>query len=294
MPRRALSATRAADVLNFLAAHPNQAFSYSQLAQRLQVNLASTHNLLLALVECGYLTRSASDRTFSLGPALVALGDAALRENAAVEEARVHARRIGRELGRETLVLVRAGSDVLCIARAGPAQEPGRTARVGQRIPLMAPLASVFVAWAPEDEIDRWLLRAGVPRREQRRQRDLLRRVRERGFSVALEVAGRRQIGELLDELAEQPHSQTLRSEMRDAIHELGHAHFQLDEKSAKAHEVSSLTAPIFDSRGRVELALTLQVFERDLPSREIDALGARLVRATRAIAKKASLVTRA
>ena len=81
---------------------------------------------------------------------------------------------------------------------------------------------------------------------------------------------------------------------MRDAIHELGHAHFQLDEKSAKAHEVSSLTAPIFDARGRVELALTLQVFERDLSSREIDALGARLARSTRAIAKKSAGATRA
>jgi len=294
MPRRALSATRAADVLNFLAAHPNQAFSYSQLAQRLSVNLASTHNLLLALVECGYLTRSASDRTFSLGPALVALGDAALRENAAVEEARVHARRIGRELGRETLVLVRAGSDVLCIARAGPAQAVGRTMRVGQRVPLMAPLSSVFVAWAEQSEIERWLLRGGTSRREQRGQLEILARVRERGFSVALEVAGRRQIGELLGELAEDPHSEALRGELRDVIRELGRARYQLGEDDAKSHEISTLTAPIFDRRGRVELALTLQVFERDLSSREIDALGARLVRATRAIAKKACLVTRA
>jgi DNA-binding IclR family transcriptional regulator len=284
--RRALSATRAADLLNFLAAHPGETFSYSRLAQQLQINLASTHSLLIALMECGYLTRSPSDRSFSLGPALVALGDAALRENHAVEQARVHMRRLSRELGRETLALVRAGSDALCIARAGPASAPGRTVRVGQRIPLMAPLASVFVAWAAEEEIERWLLRAGVPRREQRQQRELLGRVRERGFSVALEVAGRRQIGELLDELAEHPHSQTLRSELREVIYELGRARYQLDEKSARSHEISTLTAPVFDRQGRVELALTLQLFERGVSSREIDALGKRLLRATRAIAK--------
>ena len=274
------------DLLNFLAAHPGEAFTYSQLAQRLQINLASTHNLLIALVECGYLTRSPSDRSFSLGPALVALGDAALRENPAVEQARIHMRRLSRQLGRETLALVRAGSDALCIARAGPAQVPGRTLRVGQRIPLMAPLASVFVAWAPEDEIERWLLRGGVPRREQRRQREILRRVRERGFSVALEVAGRRQIGELLDELAENPHSETLRSELREVIGELGRARYQLDENSADSHEISTLTAPVFDRRGRVELALTLESFGRGVSSREIDSLGRRLLRATRAIAK--------
>jgi DNA-binding IclR family transcriptional regulator len=272
--------------LNFLAAHPGEAFSYSQLSQRLQVNLASTHNLLIALMECGYLTRNPSDRTFSLGPALVALGDAALRENPAVEQARMQMRRLSRELGRETLALVRAGSDVLCIARAGPAQPPGRTARVGQRIPLIAPLASVFVAWAPEDEILRWIVRGGTPRREQRRQLEILSRVRERGFSVALEVRGRRQIGELLGELAEDPRSETLRSEMREVIRELGRARYQLAEDGATSHEISTLTAPTFDQRGRVELALTLSVFERGLSSREIDSLGKRLLRATRAISR--------
>ena len=129
-------------------------------------------------------------------------------------------------------------------------------------------------------------MRGGTSRREQRRQLEILHRVRERGFSVALEVAGRRQIGELLGELAEDPHSDALRSELRDVIRELGRSRYQLGEDDAARHEISTLTAPVFDRRGRVELALTLQVFERGLRSREIDALGGRLVRATRAIAK--------
>ncbi len=37
MSRRALSATRAADLLSFLAAHPDRGFTYSELAKRLQV-----------------------------------------------------------------------------------------------------------------------------------------------------------------------------------------------------------------------------------------------------------------
>ena len=271
-------------MLNFLAAHPGESFAFSQLAQRLSINLASTHNLLIALVECGYLTRSPSDRTFALGPALVALGDAALRENPAVEQARVQMRRLSRELGRETLAFARAGSDVLCIARAGPAEATGRTMRVGQRVPLMAPLSSVFVAWAEPAEIERWLLRGGAPRREQRRQREILSRVRARGFSVALEVAARRQIGDLLGELAERPHSDALRDEMRDLIRELGRADYQLGDAREGASGISTLTAPVFERGGRVELALTLQVFEQGLSARRIDAMGQRLLRAARAI----------
>lgn len=285
MSRRALSATRAAELLNFLAAHPDEAFSYSQLSQRLAINLASTHNLLIALTECGYLTRSPRDRSFSLGPALVALGDAALRQNPMLDEAREQMRRLSRELGRETLAFVRAGPDALCVARSGPETGPGRTVRVGQRVPLMAPLASVFVAWAPDGEVEQWLAHGGTPRRERRRQREILARVRERGYSVALEVAGRRQLGELLAELADDPHSDALRSEMRAVIEELRVGGYQLDEDGAATHRISTLTAPVFERQGRVELALTLQVFERGVSARAIEALAAPLLRAARAIA---------
>jgi DNA-binding IclR family transcriptional regulator len=284
MSRRALSATRATEVLGLLAAQPDESFSYSQISQRLEINLASTHNLLLALTEAGYLVRSPVDRRFSLGPALVAIGDAALRGNPAVEEARMQMRQLSRELELETLAFVRAGTDALCVARAGPAPGPGRTARVGQRIPMMAPLSSVFLAWASEAEVEQWILRAGTPSGDEARAREILRRVRERGYSVALEVEGRRQLGELLGELADDPRSETLRREMRAVIKELGLGRYQLREEGAATHRISTITAPVFDARGRVALSLTLQVFERGLSSRTIEALGHRLLRATRAV----------
>ena len=284
MPRRALSATRAADVLNFLAAHPDETFSYSQIAQRLGINLASTHNLLIALTECGYLTRDPEDRRFALGPALVALGDAALRGHRAIEETRHAMRELSREQHAETLAFVRAGTDALCVARAGPSSGPGRTVQVGQRVPMMAPLSSVFFAWASEEEVGRWLLRGGAPRREQKRQREILRQVRERGYSVALEVEGRRALGDLLVALAENPRSESLPAEMRGVIQELGLGPYQLDEESGAPLRISTLTAPIFDARGQVDLSLTLQVFRDDLTPSGLQDLGRSLLDTTRAI----------
>ncbi len=286
MPRRALSATRAADVLNFLAAHPDESFSYSQIAQRLGINLASTHNLLIALNECGYLKRGPNDRRFSLGPALVAIGDAALRGHRAIEETRRAMRELSREQGTETLAFVRAGTDAFCVARAGPSAGPGRTVQVGQRIPMMAPLSSVFFAWAAEDEIERWLLRGGAPRREQKRQREILRQVRERGYSVALEVAGRRQLGDLLVALAENPRSESLPREMREIIHELGLGPYQLAEESRAPLRISTLTAPIFDAHGQVDLSLTLQVFRDDLTPSGLRTLGQSLLATVDSIAR--------
>ena len=210
MSRPALSAARATDLFNYLAAHPGQAFTYSQLALRLQINLASTHNLLTALTERGYLTRHARTRAYELGPVLLAIGAAALERNPVIDAARGRMKTLSRTLGLETRAFVQAGSDTLCVARAGPVS-PGGTARVGQRLPLIAPLASVFVAWSTEPDVSQWIRRGGFEARERQQLLDILDVVRGRGYSVALEVEGRRHIVDLLAELGDAPHSSSLR-----------------------------------------------------------------------------------
>lgn len=286
MARRALSASRSADLLNFLAAHPDETFGYTQLSQRLGINLASMHSLLTALTECGYLARSTDDRRYALGPALVALGDASLRANPLVDAARRSMRRLGRAVGIECVAFVRAGHDALCIARAGPASAEGRVVQVGQRIPLMAPLASVYVAWAGPEEVEQWLLRGETPQRARTAQLGMLERVRARGYSVGLEVEGRRQLGALLAELSEDPHSSALRREMRAVIRELGVGGFQLDRPGTPTDRISTITAPVFDAGGTVRLSISLQVFRRDPDGQLVARLGKRLLGATRALTR--------
>ena len=222
MSRRALSATRAADLLNYLAAHPDEPLTYSELSNRLGINQASTHNLLMALTECGYLVREPRTRTFSLGAALVAIGDAALRGNPVIDEARVQMAKLAKALDMGAVALVRAGGDALCISRAGPRRAQVDPPEVGQRVPIMAPLVSVFVAWASDDDVERWLQRGSASEADRARAREILERVRNRGYSVALEVPGRRRVGGLIAELAEHPHSDELRRQLHATIGELG------------------------------------------------------------------------
>ena len=284
MSRRALSATRAADLLNFLAAHPDEPLSYSELSRRLGINQASTHHLLMALTECGYLTRDPKTRTFSLGAALVALGDAALRENPIVDRTRVEMAKLAKELGMGAVALVRAGTDALCIARAGPRRAQIDPPEVGQRIPVMAPLASVFVAWAPPEEVDRWLVRGSTAAAAKREAREILERVRNRGYSVALEVPGRRRLGGLIAELAEDPHSEELRDQLHRTIGELGEGSYQLRETPGRKQNISTITAPVFSRHGEVNTAVSLQVFARELAPGDVAAIGDRLLETTRAV----------
>src|SRR4051794_16756689 len=94
MPRPALSATRAVAVLNFLAAHPRDSFTLSDLSARLDINLASAHSLLAALTDAGYVVRDARQRTYGLGPTVDALGIAALERHAVIDLARDAARQL--------------------------------------------------------------------------------------------------------------------------------------------------------------------------------------------------------
>jgi len=287
MPRRALSATRAADLLNFLAAHPDEPLSYSELSSRLGVNQASTHNLLMALTECGYLNRDPKTRTFSLGAALVAIGDAALRENPIIDETRVKMAALAEELDMGAVALVRAGGDALCISRAGPRRAQIDPPEVGQRIPIIAPLVSVFVAWSSEEEIDQWVLRGSTSDPEQMRAREVLERVRNRGYSVALEVPGRRRLGGLIADLAENPHSAELKHQLHTTISELGRAAYQLREEDGQKQSISTITAPVFDRHGNVSAAVSLQVFARAIDAKGVSAIGDRLLGMTQSVSRR-------
>src|SRR5919204_3953290 len=88
MARPALAATRALDIVSFLAEHPSDAFTMAQLTRALRLNQGSAHAILTTMTEQGFLTRHPEHRTFRLGPALVAVGKAAARANPVLAIAR--------------------------------------------------------------------------------------------------------------------------------------------------------------------------------------------------------------
>jgi DNA-binding IclR family transcriptional regulator len=271
MARPALSATRAIAVLNLLAGHPTEGFTLTDVASRLGISAASTHAVLGALADAGYLVRHPRRRTYMLGPSVVALGTAALETHAAIDIARDAARRLAAETGLEVAVTTRAGSDIVFVARAGEHSPRGVPVHVGQHVPLCPPIGSVFVAWGGADE---WLARSDDPDA----QRVVLAAVRRRGYSVALEADTRKALGHALNDLAAQPADDGLRRSVDDLVTGLGGRDYQVrDLDLARAYEVSMIAAPVFGTEGDVFLALTLLGFGGALPGAEIAGLGERL-----------------
>ena len=271
MARPALSASRAVAVLNFLAAHPTEAFTLSDISMRLDINPASAHALLTVLTDAGYLIRDARLRTFALGPAVVALGTAALEAHPVIDVARDAARDLAQQAGLEVALTAPGGEHIVFLARAGEPSAHGVPVHVGQRVPLVPPIGSVFVAWG---NAEAWLAKAMDPAR----LREVLEVVRRRGYSVALEAETRQQLGHAVDRLAADPSNCQLRAEVEMLVSGLGEREYQLQLLERTRHyDVSMIAAPIFGPAGHVVLAMTLLGFDGKLSGSEIAELGERL-----------------
>ena len=288
MARPALAASRAMDVLNFLAASPTEAFSLSELVQHLGLNFASCHALLTVMTREGFLERHPKHKTYSLGPALVAIGHAALEAHPTIDIVRDEARDLASQVELEVLVTARTGGDLIAIARAGRYIAPNATLRVGQRIPLIPPLGAPFIAWAPADQVERWLSEETAEVAAQHLK--VLSAIRARGYGITIQNPVHSQLGEVVASLSSSPHADELRRMMTDLIGELGHNVYQLAGiDRERRYEVVLLSAPVFNAHGHVAYTLSLLGFRQPLDANDIESYASRLVAAAMMATRKSN-----
>ncbi len=256
MPRPALAATRALAVLNFLAAHPADEFTLSDLASELAVNVSSAHAVLGVLTDEGYLVRNPRLRTYSLGPSVVALGSGALERHPAVDHARDEARRLSEELDLGVAVTALAGDDIVFLARVGEYRARELAVHVGQRIPLVPPIGAVFVAWLDPEP---WLACAA----DRVAMEAVLDDVRARGWAVALETDAHR----------------ARRGSVEELMVDLDASQYQVvgPLDTSRTYDVVMVAAPVFDRRGDSLVSITLLGLEPDLSAEQIAAYGERV-----------------
>jgi len=195
------SAFRATQLLTYISIGRGQSFIVSELARALDMNRATCQAVLMALEESGFVRRDPRTKAYSLGPALIPLGEAALSSLAAVDEARPEIERLAATTGVEVLGGVPLDAQIVVVAVAGTPHDSG-AARVGQTVALRPPFGTVLVAWAGEEAIDEWLGRAGELSDELRTAYlASLAAVRERGYSITLEIRSPERLGAALREI---------------------------------------------------------------------------------------------
>jgi DNA-binding IclR family transcriptional regulator len=281
MARRAPAVERSIAVLNFLASRPDDRFTLSEIARSTDLNKATLHAILGALTESGFVLREEERKTYSLGPALVALGGAAVEANPAVQLAMPHMEGLSNELGLDCVASTAIEDQIVILTRTSSRRPFGIMVEPGQRLPLAPPLGTVFVAWSSQGEIDKWLAKVGpkASNADIQRDRQAVDTVRARGYSLGL---GGEPIPK--EERGTKGRPRTLEDNVR-SIRVDEYALIELDNSSA--YRLNHIGAPVFDAHGNVSLALFLIGFQGDIAAGEVPRYAERLRYACAAVTEK-------
>lgn len=281
---RSPSAERVVTVIDFLASHPGESFGLSELSRVLGMSKATAHGVCATLTESGWLLRHPVDKTFTLGPALIAAGHAAgARQLDLVDHARPEMEELATQLGAQVVASSTVGDEMVLLATAGRPGPMWLTFTVGQRVPLAPPLGTVFLAWAGPRAVDAWLdrLGPGATTDDKQRLRAALAAIRQRGYALNLEAVANLKLSRALT--GRDSHRRALAV----AVEDLAHDEYLLQEpvKGATYH-LSQISAPVFGSDGSVALALTVVGLPEKLSGEEIPRFGDCLLAAAGRVTK--------
>lgn len=286
MARPAPGADRSVAVLELLANHPEERFTLSEVARRCDLNKATAHALLSALADHGVLLRHPAEKRYSLGPRLVAIGDAARRGYTALDFLPPLLDRLATSTGYGARAWQRQDDHMAVVA-----QSPRRVEGGEVRLPLTPPVGALFMAWSDSPSVEAWLARA--PAAEVVRPAlDALPALRRMGFAVTLATPEWRALTEphpTLSAPGAPAGSEAPGDELRRLLGAVAHQRvLAADIDPAATYLPAEVAAPVFSATGRADLELALTV-----PA-GVDLNGARVLALGREVAATADELTEA
>lgn len=287
MARPALSAERAIDILNFITNESGHEFTLSELVERLGVNIASCHAVLNALTKNGYLIRHPKHKTYTLGPALVAIGQASLERHPAIGMAREAAYELAEETKLEVVLNARIGDEIVGLARYGKFHMSAASMRVGQHVPLIPPLGALWMAWSNEDDIKSWMQRLPhkITREEKASYNEVLSYIRTHGYGIYLENPATVQLAQTTEGISSSRDSRDTKEQLTKLIDSLDvDRHYLTAPEKGESYKVNIISAPIFSPFGETWYVMSMIGFTRALRTEEIQEYATILTERCRSI----------
>lgn len=277
---------RTISVISFLAAHPTEAFTLSELADHLGLSNGSAHRVLTTLTQTRYLSRHPKHKTYSLGVALVAIGQAALEKHRGIDVARREMARLTYELKAQCIATAAVDGELLFLAKEGVPQTHDGLNRVGERRPFVPPMGLGHVAWAGRHALTDYLARARLSIDDAMGDYlvTALHTVRRRGYSIAANGDALRALRHTSQLPIDRQRDDAYWTGVYELIGHLSEKEIQLlDIADADNGGISYISAPVFSPAGTVALELVLSGMPANLDINEIEHYAQRL-RATAAI----------
>jgi DNA-binding IclR family transcriptional regulator len=248
--------TRAVGILNFLAEHPRQSFKLSDLQRALHLSRTTCHATLLALLEAGYVHRG-TDKSYTLGPALVDVGRAASASLSPLQIAQPEMRRLADKYDVICSAVFNDGNEMVVRDRATSVSHIGFSAPRGIRLPMIGPAAAIQFAWAKPAQFKAWLAQLDPPpTAEDRRHMDqAIEFVRQYRFGF----------GSIFLNSAAPLDSHWKRDDAGKPLYK-----YATTLEEAEEYQVGVLQSWVFDPRARIAFSLSLAGMSRPLSAGEI------------------------
>jgi DNA-binding IclR family transcriptional regulator len=266
MARSSPGVLRVASILNFIADHPDQSFTLTDLVKALKLSRATCHALLTGLVEVGYLYR-ASDKNYILGPALASIGRVAAQHTSPLQVAQPEMRALADEFDTICACYFRDGDDIVVRDRASSVSHVGWSTPAGTRLVLRPPFAAIFYAWTPSSEAEAWLDAFQPPPTAEHRSEMLkgMGFARQNGFQVQIRKPNAAALRDMSPE-------QTFGAQNLDFP-----VSILTELKDDQAYRAVSIIAPVFDMRGQIAFMMGLSGFTQVMQGDKVRHAGLRL-----------------
>jgi DNA-binding IclR family transcriptional regulator len=253
---------RVVGVLNFLAGHPEQAFTLTEISKSLKISSATCHNLLGALTQAGYVFRTAG-KAYVLGPALANVAQASLAPDLVMNVARPEMRLLADEFDVVCSAFYLKNSDIVILERAAAVSHINwDVSDVPASVPAVPPLGGFFFAWE-ETSPEGWLNSADPPldREAKNRLLESLSFMRARGYAFGIRrvpVPDRDRAREL---------------KFQQALTDYALSNIEPDQ----AYQLAYVAAPIFSAPGVIAFGLGLSGFIEPAKGDVVAAIGEKL-----------------
>jgi DNA-binding IclR family transcriptional regulator len=190
MPSLVSAVDRAIQILKAFEANQDE-YSLTELCTLFQLNKSTAHGILNTLCQYQFLLRNEKTRKYRLGAALIRLGHLAHEQMDIRQIARPFMEALMQQTAKSVLLGTFYHGQITIIDKVDPVGTLHVSAVVGQQIPFSAgSFGKVFLAWQPEDEIDRLLsqqrLLVYTPASivEPQAYKNELAKVRQQGYAI--------------------------------------------------------------------------------------------------------------
>ena len=251
---------RVVAILDFMAEHPHDRFGLSELARHVGLAKPTCLGIVTTLTESGYLVRDARDKTYRLGPSLIALGHIAQESMRVSPAAREELRRLSGTFNTTAALAAVVDDRITLLELVGP---PGADVgvRVGQSYPFAPPVGLMFVLW-DDDALRDWLGRAPtIPLRTDTQRLDrVIAECRTAGYLVERLTPGGRRLYALMAGMSSKLPDE-LRALLGELISDIGERVYLRSEAEARQrHDISVISAPVYDHHRRQIMVVSLQI----------------------------------